>query len=145
MREIKSDSFDIKSVDAVCILTSFDQVYMSDERWPETKIRLGKCIKNLGTNVPFVIGALDGYGKYFEPNLRIIKQRGFKTLIFSFPIMNDVVDGISLEVVESSANELKILVERFNLRNVVLPELPDDAKTIVDTILDNRFIICKNP
>ena len=125
-----------KEQNAICIATNslgeIDPKYR--KRWPEIVIRLSKCLKNLGTNIPFVIGALDNEGKYIEPNLRIIKQRQFKCLIFSFP-------SDDLETIENSAIELKNLVERFGLRKVAV-ELSVSSKAIVSSILDERFVLC---
>lgn len=164
MKERKADLFETiseKDVDAICITTNGQ--YTMDgraamgggcagvcaKRWPETSLRLGKCLKNLGANIPFVIGALDREGKYIEPNLRIIKERKFKCLIFSFPTIDNLMDGAKLDLIENSAKELKLLVDRFELRGVVVPRMGvgigglswKDVKPIVEPYLDDRFTI----
>jgi hypothetical protein len=99
MKEIKADLFETiyeDDVDAICITTN--GMYLTDgraamgggcagvcaKRWPETAFRLGKCLKNLLTNVPFVIGALDADGEYLEPNLKMIKRRSSRLLSLVF-------------------------------------------------------------
>ena len=164
MRERKADLFQTileEGVDAICITTNGHYTTTGEavmgggcagicaRRWPQTSVRLGKCLKNHNANIPFVIGALDKEGQYIEPSLRIIKERKFKTLIFSFPTIDDLMDGAKLELIRNSAEELVKLVERFNLRNVVVPRMGvgigglswADVKPIVEPILDDRFTI----
>jgi len=117
--------------------------------WPETSYRLGTCLKNFMTNVPFVIGALDEEGDYFKPTLKLIKERKFKTLIFSFPTIDDLMDGAKLDLIKNSAKELKILVDRFELRGIMVPRPGvgigglewDDVKPILAEYMDDRFTI----
>ena len=164
MKELKRDLFDCAKdakVDAICVTTNGNttksgQACMGGgsagecaKRWPATAFRLGKCLLNRKDNLPFVIGAIDGYGQYLEPNLKIIKQRGFKCLIFSFPTMNNIMDGGNLELIENSAKELVVLVNRFDLRNIILcrPGVGignlrwADVKRVIEPILDDRFTI----
>lgn len=164
MKERKADLFDFiyeNGVDAICITTNGQftrdgQAAMGGgcagicaRRWPETSFRLGKCLKNFMTNVPFVIGALDDKAKYIEPNLKIIKEKKFKCLIFSFPTINNLMDGANIELIRNSAEELKVLVDRFELRNVVIPRPGvgigglswQDVKPIIEEFLDDRFTI----
>jgi hypothetical protein len=164
MKEIKADLFEMiyeDGVDAICITTN--GMYLTDgraamgggcagvcaKRWPETAFRLGKCLKNFLTNVPFVIGALDVDGEYLEPTLKIIKEQKFKTLIFSFPTIDDLMDGAKLKLIENSAKELKALVDRFGLKGVMVPRPGvgigglswGDVKTIIEPYMDDRFTI----
>lgn len=164
MKEKKADLFEIiyeDKVDAICITTNGQYTLdgraamgggcagVCAKRWPDTAVRLGKCLKNFGTNVPFVIGALDVKGNYIEPTLKIIKERKFKCLILSFPTINNLMDGANLDLVKQSAKELQILVERFDLRGVIIPR-PGvgigglkwaDVKTVIEPYLDDRFTI----
>jgi hypothetical protein len=136
MKELKADLFEViydKSVDAICITTnahytSNGQAAMGGgcagvcaRRWPETSFRLGTCLKNFGTNVPFVIGALDERANYLEPKMKMIRDRKYKCLIFSFPTIDDLMDGAKLDLIRNSAKELKVLVDRFELRGVMVP------------------------
>jgi hypothetical protein len=164
MKERKADLFETiyeDGVDAICITTN--GMYLKDgtaamgggcagvcaKRWPETSVRLGKCLKNFLTNVPFVIGALDADGEYIEPSLKIIKERKFKTLIFSFPTIDSLMDGAKIELIRNSAKELKVLVDRFELKGVVVPRMGvgigglkwSDVKPVVEPYLDDRFTI----
>jgi hypothetical protein len=164
MKEKKADLFETiyeDGVDAICITTN--GMYTTDgraamgggcagvcaKRWPETAFRLGKCLKNLANNVPFVIGALDKDGEYIEPSLKIIKERKFKTLIFSFPTIDNLMDGAKLSLIENSAKELKVLVDRFELKGVICPRQGvgigglswKDVKPVVEPYMDDRFTI----
>lgn len=164
MKERKADLFETiyeGSVDAICITTNGQYLLdgraamgggcagVCSKRWPETAFRLGKCLKNLASNVPYVIGALDKDGNYIEPNLKIIKERKFKTLILSFPTIDNLMDGAKLSLIKNSAKELKILVDRFELKGVVCPrpgvgigglEWPD-VKPLLEEFFDDRFTI----
>jgi hypothetical protein len=164
MKERKADLFETifeDGVDAICITTN--GMYLDDgraamgggcagvcaKRWPETAFRLGKCLKNFLTNVPFVIGALDADGEYIEPKLPMIKAKEFKCLIFSFPTIDHLMDGAKIKLIENSAKELRKLVDRFELKNVVCPRMGvgigglnwKDVKPVVETHLDDRFTI----
>jgi hypothetical protein len=148
-------------VDAICITTN--GMYLTDgraamgggcagvcaKRWPETAFRLGKCLKNFLTNVPFAIGALDVDGEYIEPNLKMIKEKKFKTLIFSYPTIDNLMDGAKINLIENSAKELRKLVDRFELKGIMVPR-PGvgigglnwaDVKTVIEPHMDDRFTI----
>jgi hypothetical protein len=164
MKERKADLFETiyeDGVDAICITTN--GMYLTDgraamgggcagvcaKRWPETAFRLGKCLKNFLTNVPFVIGALDKEGEYIEPSLKIIKERKFKTLIFSYPTIDNLIDGAKIKLIENSAKELKALVDRFELKGIMVPRPGvgigglswGDVKTVIEPYMDARFTI----
>lgn len=164
MKERKADLFETiyeDDVDAICITTN--GMYLKDGRaamgggcagvcaklWPESAFRLGKCLKNFLTNVPFVIGALDADGLYIEPSLKIIKEKKFKTLIFSYPTIDNLMDGAKLNLIENSAKELKVLVDRFGLKGVVCPRPGvgigglnwGDVKTVIEPYMDDRFTV----
>lgn len=164
MKERKADLFETiyeDGVDAICITTN--GMYMTDgraamgggcagvcaKRWPETAIRLGKCLKNKESNIPYVIGSLDKEGNYVEPNLKSIKENKFKCLIFSFPTIDDLMDGAKLDLVKQSAQELKYLVDRFGLRNVIVPRPGvgvgglnwSDVKPVLQEMFDDRFTV----
>jgi hypothetical protein len=164
MKELKADLFETihdDTVDAICITTN--GVYLEDgraamgggcagvcaRRWPETSMRLGKCLKNFLTNVPFVIGALDKNGNYIDPNLKMIKERKFKTLILSFPTIDDLMDGAKLSLIQNSAKELKALADKFDLRGIVCPRPGvgiggltwGDVRPTIEEYLDDRFTI----
>jgi O-acetyl-ADP-ribose deacetylase (regulator of RNase III) len=61
----------------------------------------------------------------------------------------DETHTVSLELIENSAKELKTMVQRFGLKNVVVPRMGcgngglrwEDVKKIVGPILDDRFTI----
>jgi hypothetical protein len=164
MKEKKADLFEMiyeDGVDAICITTN--GMYLTDgraamgggcagvcaKRWPETAMRLGKCLKNFLTNVPFVIGALDEKGDYIEPTLKMIKEKKFKTLIFSYPTIDDLMSGAKIDLIKKSAQELKILVDRFGLKGVVVPRPGvgigglswGDVKAVIEPYMDDRFTV----
>ena len=164
MKERKADLFETiyeDGIDAICITTNGMRLTdgraamgggcagVCARRWPETAIRLGTCLKNFLTNVPFVIGALDRNGKYIEPKLPMIRARQFKVLIFSFPTIDNLMDGAKLRLIENSAKELKVLVDRFELRGVMVPRPGvgiggltwGDVKPILEPYMDDRFTI----
>lgn len=163
MKERKADLFAMISedgIDAVCITTN---AHFEDGRaamaggcagvcarkWPQTAYRLATCLKNFQINVPFVIGALDANGNYVEPKIKMIRENKYKTLIFSFPTIDNLVDGAKLDLIKQSAQEMKKFADRFQLRNIVLGR-PGvgvgglswaDVKPVIEPILDDRFII----
>lgn len=164
MKEKKADLFETiydDDVDAICITTNGQ--YTTDGRaamgggcagvcaklWPETSYRLGKCLKNFMTNEVFVIGALNEDGIYLEPNLKMIKDHKYKCLIFSFPTIDLLMDGAKLSLIKKSAQSLKVLVDRFELKSVILPRPGvgiggltwGDVKAEIEPILDDRFTI----
>ena len=164
MKERKADLFETiyeDGVDAICITTN--GMYLTDgraamgggcagvcaKRWPETAFRLGKCLKNFLTNVPFVIGALDIDGEYIEPNLKMIKERKFKCLIFSYPTIDNLMDGAKIKLIENSAKELKSLVDRFSLKGIMVPRPGvgiggltwGDVKPVIEPYMDDRFTV----
>jgi hypothetical protein len=164
MKERKADLFETiseKEVDAICITTNGHYTLegtgvmgggcagVCAKRWPATCVRLGTCLKNFGTNVPFVIGALDVDGKYIEPNMKIIRARAYKCLIISFPTIDNLMDGAKLELIRNSAEELKKFADRFELKGVILPRPGvgigglnwTDVKPILEEFLDDRFTI----
>lgn len=164
MKEKKADLFETiydEDVDAICITTNGQ--YTTDGRaamgggcagvcaklWPETSYRLGKCLKNFMTNEPFVIGALNADGIYMEPNLKMIKERKYKCLIFSFPTIDLLMDGAKLDLIKKSAQSLKVLADRFELKGIVVPRMGvgigglswSDVKPVVEPYLDDRFTV----
>lgn len=164
MKERKADLFATiaeEGVDAICITTNGHYTEDSEacmgggcagvcaQKWPETALRLGKCLKNLGANVPYVIGALDKDGNYIEPSLKMIKEKKFKVLILSFPTIDNLLEGAKLSLVQQSTEELLKLVYRFELRNIIIPRpgvgigglVWSDVKAILEPALDDRFTV----
>jgi hypothetical protein len=164
MKERKADLFEMiyeDGVDAICITTN--GMYLTDgraamgggcagvcaKRWPETSVRLGTCLKNLLDNVPYVIGALDANGTYLKPSLKMIRDRQFKCLILSYPTIDDLMDGAKIDLIRSSAEKLKEMVDRFELKGVVVPRPGvgigglawSDVKAVIEPFMDNRFTV----
>jgi len=165
MKERKTDLFETiyeDGVDAICITTNGNYSPISGlaamgggcagvcaRRWPETAQRLGKMLKVFGTNVPYVIGALDEDGNTLELTRDLIKNKTFKCLIFSYPTINNLIDGSNIQLIKQSATALKDYVEQFGLKNIIIPRMGTgigglvwaDVKPEVEDILDDRFTI----
>ncbi len=88
MKELKTDLFETiyeDDVDAICITTNGHYTRgglavmgggcagVCAKRWPETSQRLGKLLKDFGSNIPFIIGALDKDGKILELSADLVK------------------------------------------------------------------------
>jgi hypothetical protein len=164
MKERKADLFETiyeDDVDAICITTNGQYTMQGiaamgggcagvcAKRWPETAKRLGKLLKSMMTNIPFVIGALDDNGNYLDPTRDMIKEKKFKCLIFSFPTINNLMQGANLQLIKQSATVLNDYVDRFELKNVMVPR-PGvgigglewlDVKEAITPILDDRYTI----
>lgn len=164
MKERKADLFETileDGVDAICITTNGQYTLQGlavmgggcagvcANRWPQTAKKLGHLLKSLRANVPFVIGALDSHGDYINPTRKMITSKQFKCLIFSFPTINNLMDGANLQLIKQSATLLKDYVNQFDLKNVVIgrPGVGiggldwKEVKEAIESILDDRFII----
>jgi len=164
MKERKTDLFETiyeDDVDAICITTNGQYTMQGiaamgggcagvcAKRWPETARKLGRMLKTFGSNVPFVIGALDENGEYLEPDREMIRERKFKCLIFSFPTIHNIIHGSNLELIKQSATLLKDYVEQFGLTGIMVPR-PGvgigglswaEVKPAIEEILDDRFTV----
>lgn|SRR6185369_7747316 len=164
MKERKTDLFETiyeDGVDAICITTNGQYTMQGiaamgggcagvcAKRWPETARKLGRMLKTFGSNVPFVIGALDENGEYLEPDREMIRERKFKCLIFSFPTIHNIIHGSNLELIKQSATLLKDYVEQFGLTGIMVPR-PGvgigglswaEVKPAIEEILDDRFTV----
>jgi RNase H-fold protein (predicted Holliday junction resolvase) len=100
-------------------------------------------------NVPFIIGALNEDGEYMGATRQMIKDRQFKCLIISFPTMNKMGQPANLQLIKQSATIVKDYVDRFELKNVMVPRPGSgigglqwaDVKAALETILDERFTV----
>ena len=164
MKELKTDLFETiyqDDVDAICITTNGQYTMQGiaamgggcagecARRWPETAFRLGKMLKVSKTNIPFVIGALDKEANYLEPTKELIKSKKFKCLIFSFPTINNIINGANLQLIKQSATVLKDYIDQYGMKSVICPRMGvgigglrwADVKPEVENILDDRFTI----
>lgn len=164
MKERKTDLFETiyeDEVDAICITTNGQYTMQGmaamgggcagicAKRWPETAWRLGRLLKTFGSNIPFVIGALDEDGNHIEPTKEMIANKTFKCLIFSFPTINNLIHGSNIQLIKQSATLLKDYVDQFGLKGVMVPR-PGvgigglswaEVKPEIENILDDRFTI----
>jgi len=164
MKERKTDLFETiyeEDVDAICVTTNSQYTRQGPaamgggcagvcaRRWPETASKLGKLLRTIGANVPFVIGAVDKDGNYLAPNREGIRNKEYNCLIFSFPTIHNIIDGSNLDLIKQSAMLLKDYVEQFDLKSVMLPRPGvgigglswSDVKAVIEPILDDRFTI----
>jgi hypothetical protein len=163
MKEAKLDLFDCildEKYDAICITTNSH--YQNGiacmgggsargciDRWPQTGRRLATCLKNFGTNVPFIIGATDRAGRYLEPSIKMIRERAYKCLIFSFPTIDDLMEGAKLSLVRNSAKEMRTLADKYQLLGIVIGrpavgiggKLWADVKPLLEPHFDDRFTV----
>jgi hypothetical protein len=167
MKEIKTDLFETiyeDGVDAICITTN--QHYTTGglavmgggcakvcaDKWPETSRRLAKMLKTFGSNVPFCLGLLNEDGEYMQPDIDLIKAKEFKCMIFSFPTINNLVDGANLQLIKQSATLLKDIVDRFDLKGIMIGrpgagigglDYYKEVRPELIKIFDDRFtIVC---
>jgi hypothetical protein len=164
MKERKTDLFETifeDDVDAICITTNGQYTIQGiaamgggcagicARRWPETARRLGKMLKTFGANIPFVIGALDKDGNYVEPTREGIKNKEFNCVIFSFPTINNIINGSNLQLIKQSATILKDYVDQFELKGIMVPRPGvgigglswKEVKPAIEPIFDDRFTI----
>lgn len=164
MKEIKKDLFECiydNDVDAICITTNANYTMsglacmgggcagVAARRWPDVPKRLGMLLKKFGSNIPFVIGAVDKDGKQLDLSPAMIKAKQFKCLLFSFPTINNLGDGSNLQLIKQSATCMVDYANQFALKQVILPRpgvgigglLWSDVKPAIEPILDDRFTI----
>jgi hypothetical protein len=160
MQEIKKDLFECISdtdVDAICIPTTGNYTrnglaIMSDEsaceaarRWAEVPKRLGKMLRTFLSNIPFVIGVVDENGNHLELTDKLVKERQFKCLIFSFPTIHNIANGTNIQLIKQSATIMVDYANQYNLKKIVLPRpggwLWKDVKPEIEGILDDRFVV----
>ena len=164
MKERKADLFELAmedGTDSICITTNGQYLLngkaamgggcarVCADRWPETAIRLGRLLKQLKNNVPYVIGALDKNAHYLEPTRQMIEKKEFKCLIFSFPTINKLIDGANLPLIKQSATLLKNDCDQYKLTGIICGRMGSgigglrwaDVKPEVEKILDDRFTI----
>lgn len=164
MKEIKKDLFECiidQDVDAICITTNGHYTKgglavmgggcagEAARRWPEVPKRLGKMLKTFMSNIPYVIGALDNNGDPLELTKELITNQQYKCLVFSFPTINNLIDGSNIQLIKQSSTIMVDYANKYKLKQVILPRpgvgigglMWSDVKPEIDKILDDRFII----
>lgn len=164
MKEIKKDLFECISdqdVDAICITTNGHYTKgglavmgggcagEAAKRWPEVPRRLGKMLKTFMSNIPYVIGAVNENGDHLELTKELMDQRQYKCLIFSFPTINNLVDGSNIQLIKQSATIMMDYANRYTLKQIILGRpgvgigglMWSDVKPEIEKILDDRFIV----
>lgn len=163
MKEIKGNIFElmlVEGVDSICITTNGivnanDLAIMgagtageAARRWPTVRANLGKALKAFG-NLPYVIGIIDKNNNFQNPSSKMVKEKNFKCLVWSFPTKNDFRYKSDIKLIERSALMLVEHVNKFDLKKICLPRpgcsngglLWDNVKLIIKPILDDRFYI----
>lgn len=164
MQELKEDLFKCildPAVDAICITTNGNYTKNgvaimgggcageAARRWPAMPVRLGKMLKSFSANIPFVIGILDEQGQSLELTKEAISQRQFKCFVFSFPTINNLIDGSNIELIKQSAKIMADYANQYKLKKIVCPRMGVgigglkwvDVKPAVENILDDRFVV----
>lgn len=164
MKELKEDLFECifdSEVDAICITTNGNYsrngvaimgggcAGEAARRWPEMPIRLGKMLRSFMSNIPFVIGAVDEDAEALELTKELVDSRQFKCLVFSFPTINNLIDGSNLELIKQSATIMMDYANQYGLKKIILgrPGVGigglkwNDVKPEIESILDDRFVI----
>lgn len=165
MKEAKKDLFKSlheSDVDAICITTNghwtLDGKAMMGggcarvcaDLWPQTCENLGGLLKkNAGVNVPYLIGAMStDDGDYIEPVGSVALREDVK-LIFSFPTIDNLIDGADLELIHRSSVIMVQYANAYKMRRILIGRpgagiggLPwADVKAIIEPVLDDRFTI----
>lgn len=162
MQESDKDFFEwIFDADAICIPTNghynrLGAAVMNGacakeaaRRWPEIQIRLGKLLRFLGKNIPYIIGAVNEEAEYIELTANLIADHQFKCLIFNFPTTHNLTRGPEIGLIKQSAIILMDYINQYNLKKVILArpgvginELKwDDVKSEIENILDDRVTV----
>lgn len=164
MKERKVDLFETlyeDGVDAICITTNGHYTRgglavmgggcakIAADKWPEVPKKLGKLLRQFGTNVPFVIGAVDKGANHIDITREMIRNKEYKCLIFSYPTINNLVDGANLQLIKQSAAIMVDYANQFDLKGIVCGRMGSgigglswsDVKPAVENILDDRFTI----
>ena len=164
MKELKEDLFNSmlkEGVDAICITTNGNYTRQgvavmgagialtAQQKYPKIQQNLGRYLRIMGNNVPYIIGAIDNRGEYFDVTAQDIKSKKFKCLIISFPTKNHFKENSSLELIKQSCMFLSEMADKHNLKNVYLPRPGvglgnlnwEDVRTEIESLLDDRFTI----
>lgn len=162
MKEKKTDLFATVQdfADAICITTNgeYDDddewAYMGggcagvcSRRWPQTAYNLGKKLKEDG-NIPHIIGFLNNNMQLVDGNEEALIEAG-NCAIISFPTIDNLLEGSSIDLIEKSALELVKMADKYGLKNIVLPRPGvgigglswKDVKPVIEPLLDDRFTI----
>jgi hypothetical protein len=154
------------TVDAICITTNGQ--YTEDgvaamfggcagvcaRKWPATAKRLGKLLRTVHQNIPFIIGALNKEGEYITPTNYSLHNKAFKCLIISFPTLNFLGELADLELIQTSAAQLKEIADRWQLKNILIPrpgcgigglDYYQQVQPVLSQYLDDRFTIVCQP
>lgn len=168
MKELKEDLFECifdSEVDAICITTNGNYSRSgvaimgggcageAARRWPEMPLRLGKMLRSFMSNIPFVIGAVNENAEALELTKELVDSRQFKCLVFSFPTINNLIDGSNLELIKQSATIMMDYANQYGLKKIVLgrPGVGigglswSEVKPEIESILDDRFVIVSFP
>lgn len=149
------------NIDAICIPTNGEftndgRAIMANDysieavkRWPKISSKLGLFLRDMQSNIPFIIGMSDLDGNYLNCAERATASH--KCIIFSFPTKENLLDSSNLELIKHSAITMNGYAEQYNLKNIASVKFGyesngldwiRDVKPILKNILDDRFLIC---
>ena len=164
MQELNKDFFECAldpDVDAICIPTNGHYTRLgaavmygrcaeeAARRWPEIQIRLGKLLRSIGNNMPFVIGALNEKAEPLDLTPELISKHQFKCLIFNFPTTNKLNLGAETNLIKQSAIILMDYIKQYDLKKIILTldgvGIDDtkwrEVKSEIENILDDRVTV----
>ncbi len=163
MKEVKGNMFDLMldgETDSICITTNgivgadskaimgAGSAGEAARRWPSVRKTLGKALKAFG-NLPYVIGMIDPAGNFQDTDAKLILEKQYKCLIWSFPTKGDFRRDSQIWLIENSIRLMVEHADKFELKKIVLPrpgcsngKLEWTAvRKIIEPKLDDRFVI----
>lgn len=166
MKEIKKDIFELAmepETDSICITTNgivsssglaimgAGSAGAAATKYPNIRANLGAALNKFG-NLPFVIGYLDSNGIFNNPNSKVIKNKEYKCLIWSFPTKEHFKDPAKIDLIIKSSKIMAQHVDSMDLKNIYIPcpgcgpttgklSWERDVKPEIENILDDRFTI----
>ena len=163
MKEITGNMFDLMSdgeTDSICITTN--GIIGNDgraimgagcageaaRRWPTVRKTLGKALKAFG-NLPYVIGMTDPDGNFQDTDAKLILDKKYQCLIWSFPTKGDFRYKSLTDLIVKSAKLMVEHADKFELKKIVMPRPGcsngklewSEVKKLIEPILDDRFFI----
>lgn len=163
MKEIIGNVFDLcidGETDSICITTNgivgatglatmgAGVAGEAARRWPSVRKNLGKALKAFG-NKPFVIGIINNNNQFIDPISKLITNKEFKCLVWSFPTKDDFKFNSKVELIKESCQLMVKAADKLELKRIMLPRPGcsngrlswDSVKKEISPILDDRFYI----
>lgn len=71
-------------------------------------------------NIPYIVGGINNNYEFININNKVLNEKTFKTLLFSFPVKNKINEEINLELKNGSTLIMEDYLKSLNLNNVVV-------------------------